>query len=194
MADYVEVTDAEIDPESPVTTSLLSRLRDNAIAMITGSLGAPRVKPVILHIQYVVDSGTNGGAAAATTWNTRSLNTVVTNEITGASLASNKITLPAGTYDIDAMAFYRSTEMNQLAVYNETDAAFLFYGMNYYGQAAVSFSNVATIRRRFTLAATKEISIKHYTQGATDTSGLGLPVSIAGVSEIYVDVKITQVG
>ena len=194
MTDYVEVTDAEIDPESPVTTSLLSRLRDNAIAMITGAPGAPRVKPVLLHIRHELASGTDGGAAAATTWNTRTLNTVVTNEIAGASLASNKITLPAGVYDFDVIAFFYATDTNRLALYNETDAAFLFYDMNAYGQGAVNVANATTLRCRLTHAAAKDIYLKHYTNGATGPTGFGLKMSLAGINEVYVDVKITQVG
>jgi hypothetical protein len=44
-------------------------------------------------------SGTNGGTGS-NGFNTRLLNTTVANTITGASLGSNQVTLPAGTYDI----------------------------------------------------------------------------------------------
>ena len=44
MADYNAILDAEIEPEKPVTTSLLNRLRDNPIAISEGAAGAPRVQ------------------------------------------------------------------------------------------------------------------------------------------------------
>lgn len=46
---------------------------------------------------------------ASAAWRTRVLTTSVTNEITSASLASNQITLPAGTYFIDAFLTGRHT-------------------------------------------------------------------------------------
>ncbi len=48
MPSYVEILDAEIDPESPVTESLMTRLRDNPIAIITGQAGAPRATSRII--------------------------------------------------------------------------------------------------------------------------------------------------
>lgn len=54
-------------------------------------------------LQYAVfehqeTNGTAGGAATASAWTTRTLNTTVANTITGASLAASAITLPVGKY------------------------------------------------------------------------------------------------
>lgn len=43
MASYNEITDGEIDPESPITTSLMTKLRDNPEAIAEGASGAPRI-------------------------------------------------------------------------------------------------------------------------------------------------------
>lgn len=43
MTNYNAIADAEIDPGSPITTSLVERLRDNPIAIAEGAAGAPRV-------------------------------------------------------------------------------------------------------------------------------------------------------
>ncbi len=48
MVAYVEILDSEIDPESPGTTSLFTRLRDNPIAIIEGASGAPRATSKII--------------------------------------------------------------------------------------------------------------------------------------------------
>ena len=45
---YNVILDSEIDPESPVTESLMHRLRDNPIAMIQGASGAPRATSKII--------------------------------------------------------------------------------------------------------------------------------------------------
>lgn len=44
MADYNAILDAEIEPEKPVTTSLMTRLRDNPIAITEGAAGAPQIQ------------------------------------------------------------------------------------------------------------------------------------------------------
>lgn len=44
MADYRAIGDAEVDPDAPVTSSLMYALRDNPLAISQGSAGAPRVQ------------------------------------------------------------------------------------------------------------------------------------------------------
>jgi len=43
MVAYTEIPDTDVDPESPLTTTLFTRLRDNPKAIAEGSSGAPRV-------------------------------------------------------------------------------------------------------------------------------------------------------
>lgn len=45
MASYILITDAEVDPEAPITSYLGNRWRDNPIAIAERAAGAPRVKP-----------------------------------------------------------------------------------------------------------------------------------------------------
>lgn len=45
MAVYIPIADSEIDPESPGTTTLFNKLRDNPLAMFEGAVGAPRLSP-----------------------------------------------------------------------------------------------------------------------------------------------------
>ena len=79
-----------------------------------------------LRVQEEQPSGTGGGTPS-TGWQTRVLNVVKTNTIDGASLASNTITLPAGTYKIEASApGFSST--HQLRLYNITQSAAALVG------------------------------------------------------------------
>ena len=41
---YTPILNAEVDAESPVTDLLLTRLRDNPIAIAAGDVGAPRIQ------------------------------------------------------------------------------------------------------------------------------------------------------
>lgn len=56
MTDYVEITNAQIDPESPVTSELMTALRDNPIAITEGSSGAP---PIQLAALGTIAAGTD---------------------------------------------------------------------------------------------------------------------------------------
>jgi hypothetical protein len=44
MTSYVAIADSDIDPESPIVATLMTRLRDNPIAITEGSSGAPKVQ------------------------------------------------------------------------------------------------------------------------------------------------------
>ncbi|MBA1447001.1 MAG: hypothetical protein FE835_19365 [Gammaproteobacteria bacterium] len=44
MTAYNAIPAADIDPDSPITTSLMTHIRDNPIAISEGSTGAPRIK------------------------------------------------------------------------------------------------------------------------------------------------------
>jgi len=44
MTAYNAIADSDIDPESPGTTTLFTRLRDNPIAITEGSSGAPNIQ------------------------------------------------------------------------------------------------------------------------------------------------------
>lgn len=58
MATYTAITDAEIDQDSPVTQTLMTKYRDNLIATAEGAAGAPRIEDAALDTT-VTTAGTN---------------------------------------------------------------------------------------------------------------------------------------
>jgi hypothetical protein len=44
MTTYTAIADSEIDVDSPITDSLIERLRDNPIAITEGATGAPKIQ------------------------------------------------------------------------------------------------------------------------------------------------------
>lgn len=44
MTTYTAITSGEIDPDSPITNSLMTKLRDNPIAITEGASGAPKIQ------------------------------------------------------------------------------------------------------------------------------------------------------
>ena len=76
-------------------------------------IDALELKHNLLHIRDEKAQNTAGGTFTSGAWRTRDLNTVKTNEITGASLAANQITLPAGTYWVEWSAPAYVVNQNQ---------------------------------------------------------------------------------
>lgn len=137
-------------------------------------------------------NGTDGGASVATTWTTRVLNTTVINGITGASLATNQVTLPAGTYTVTVFSPLRNTNLTKIRLYNITDSAIIQVGQNCNFDSAGSVGAVATLQAQFTLAASKALAVQYYCQSAVATFGLGRAIS-ASTSEIYTSIQIQKI-
>lgn len=68
MADYTTITDAQVDPEAPITSELMSALRDNPIAIAEGATGAPSVLGNIA-------ANTTAGAVGSYVWARRTSGT-----------------------------------------------------------------------------------------------------------------------
>lgn len=48
MANWTDIPSSDVDPESPITTGLMTALRDNVTALAEGASGAPSVVPAAL--------------------------------------------------------------------------------------------------------------------------------------------------
>lgn len=151
-----------------------------------------------LHVRDEKSTGTGGGDSATSTV-TRTLNTVKTNGISGASLATNKITLPAGTYRVRASAPAYSTGSggdagHRVTLYNVTDTAIALYGTSEWIDVTTSIGTQTRsfVNGVFTIAGTKDLELRHFINW-TETGGQGLAVS-DGTAEVYAEVEIWKVG
>jgi hypothetical protein len=162
-----------------ITASLIGNVTGN----VTGN-----ILQNFLQVNETQAQNTAGGACIATTWQTRTLNTILVSTITGATLGSNQITLPAGTYYISATAPAYAINGHKLRVWNVTDGLQLLVGQNEYTNAATQTN--ALVTGRFTLGSSKAIRIDHYTQSARTVNGLGVAINASGYSEIYASVEI----
>lgn len=144
----------------------------------------------LLHVRDEKSNGTPAGGNTGGTWNTRVLNTVLTNEITSASLSSNQITLPSGTYFITASAPMHVVARHKLKLRNITDSSDTLIGTSEYHNSDEQVRSFLT--GRFTIASSKTFELQHYSQNSTATNGLGMQTS-ASVVEVYADVQIWKV-
>lgn len=160
-----------------------------------------RVKDAISSIQapslMVFDqkpNGTAGGALAANAWTTRDLNTTGHNNIAGASLSGNAVTLPAGTYDMEARSIVGFVGATRLRLNGSVSGA-LAHGAPIYVGSGGSSSEVS-VSARVTLASSQAVSVQQIigtTRGTADggsATGLGNDAA----PEIYTTLKITKAG
>jgi hypothetical protein len=146
-----------------------------------------------LHVREEQPSGTAGGASTASTWQQRVLNTVKTNGITGASLASNQITLPAGTYYVECSAPSYGTGQTKARLRNVTDSATAIVGQSHYVEnGSYQSGGNSQVSGRITLSATKTLQLEHFTGTAQVTDGLGVAAGTSEV-EVYAEVKIWKI-
>ncbi len=106
-------------------------------------------------------SGTNGGSISTGAWRTRDLNTVDVNTITGASLAANQVTLPAGTYRAWFITSAVDSNQNQSRMYDITNSSTLVLGLTAADNAGQRNGSNSTGVGTFTLAATTAIELQH---------------------------------
>jgi hypothetical protein len=144
-----------------------------------------------LHIQHQEPSGIAGGGATSGSPEVRTLNTVMLNEITGASLAANQITLPAGTYFIRASAPAYMVVQHKSRLYDTTGVAVLVHGTAERTATASGGSQTRShIVGSFTLAVASVLEIQTRVGTSYATTGYGVHASYG--TEVYVDVLIEQ--
>lgn len=139
-----------------------------------------------MHIQEQQPNGVSAGDSVADTWQTRNLNTVVTNTITGALLTNNQITLPPGKYYVSAHAVAFSVFSHVIRIVSTTGT--LIDGV---GGFANNTANLSALVGQITLTAPSTIMLEHYTATQRER-GLGSPIETGDI-EVYASVFIQKV-
>ena len=137
-------------------------------------------------------AATAGGTSTATTWTKRTLNTTIVNNL-GATLSSSVITLPAGTYLIEASAPFYNPDGAKIKLRNTTDSTDAIVGQNNYINDTVGAQLVASLTGVVTIAASKNFELQYWVEVGAASQGLGISVSGAGVSAVYGIIKIVRI-
>lgn len=145
-----------------------------------------------LHVRDQKASGTAGGGTTAGATAVRTLNTTVINGISGASLSSNQVTLPAGTYDVDIAVPAYNIGGGHKAWLRTSGGTVLLQGSSEGLPSAGNASNRSSIKGRITLASTTAVEVAHYATGTQGTNGQGVPAS-SGQPEIYTEAMFWKV-
>jgi hypothetical protein len=178
--------------DSQTSTTLINKLRKD-------------VDSLTLKVAVLTDSktsGTSGGTGVATTWSTRTLNTIsVDPNGLILQLESNTFKLAAGAYQIRAMAAFLHTGHTRMRIYDVTASAeatasagspvdvIIGYSVS------VEVSNQANIYNDINVRVQPHkdnvYRLEYYvTEAGADH--LGIPTSLASIDEIYAICEITR--
>lgn len=153
-----------------------------------------RVPEQILVVRDEKTQGTAGDAVGSvSTWVARTLNTTAANTIPGASLASNLVSLKAGTYYVSGSDMGYRTNSHKARLYNVTASAVLLQGTAENANAPdYPAATRSLIGGQFTLAADSQIRLEHY---AANSSGGTFGVAVGGTSgtEVYAELTFRKV-
>ena len=147
-----------------------------------------------LHIQDQKPQGTHGGTFTSGAWRTRDLNTVLTNTITGASLAANQITLPAGKYYVEASAPAWGVRRHQAKIQrvSEIAATMLLGKSRHHTGGSTPAVLDARVSGQFELDSEATIELQHRSQDTVNNSGFGVACNFT--TEVYSDIRIWRIG
>jgi hypothetical protein len=135
-------------------------------------------------------SGSGGGNSTSGSWIKRDLNTEVFDEGSIGALASDQVTLGAGTYKIEAMSIFRETELSQIRIRDVTNSTTLVLGMSHRVGGSANTAIACHAFGVFTLSGTAALELQYHV-GNTKTDGLGLGVN-TGELEVFSRVVITK--
>jgi hypothetical protein len=158
-----------------------------------GNAGATRSFAVFQDVKAI---STAGGTFTSGAWRTRDLQTSQYNNISGASLASNQITLPAGTYYVYATTPAYAIYRHYARLENITDSTTTLAGTIAF--AAPSFdNNTSIISGVFTIAGAKVFEVQHRSSDTKNGDGFGTSEDnqLGGVqTNIYTTITIEKIG
>ena len=135
-------------------------------------------------------SGASGGSFTAGAWRTRDLNTLAYNRDSVATLASNRFTLPAGTWLIKWRCPALYVEYHQSQLYNYTASAAVEPGSNAFcDNGTESFSQTDSSGQAVvTIAAATAFEIQHQCTRTQAFNGFGAANSFG--TEVYSQTEI----
>ena len=166
--------------DSQTSTILINKLRKD-------------VDSLTLKIAVLTDSkpsGTTGGTGVATTWTTRTLNTVAIDpQGLILQLESNTFKLASGSYQIRAIADFHHTRETRMRIYDVTNDVVIGYSVS----VDVSNQSNQYLDINVRIAPHKDTVYRlEYYITATGANHLGVPTSIAGVDETFAVCEITR--
>ena len=178
--------------DSQTSTSLINKLRKD-------------VDSLTLKVAVLTDSktsGTSGGNGVATTWSTRTLNTIAIDP-NGLilDLTANQFTLAAGAYQIRAMASFLHTGHTRMRIYDVTGSAEATANAGSPVDVIIGYSVSSDVSNQANTYIDLNLRVQphkdnvyrlEYYISASGADHLGVAAGLTGIPEIYAICEITR--
>lgn len=192
------ITDANISPSAAIEYSKLSLSNSiqstDILSTTVFAIGnIPSITYSYVKCTNTQASGTGGGSTTSGSWQTSILNTKDTDTGSIATLTSNTITLPAGTYLVRASApFFTSGSGTtaQIRLFNSSDSSIVIVGQNSSNAGSANVGATSILGGQFTIVGTKNLILQYQVSGSS-TNGQGSPYSFG--AEVYAMIEFTKV-
>ena len=139
----------------------------------------------------IIDSKTagTGGGTPVGGWQTRDLNTEMVDTGNNASVASNRVTLAAGTYRCEWISPFYQSNRYRTRLQNITDSATIAYSFSNIAKYSDESGALSQGFTRFTLSASKDLEVQYRVENVYTDYGLGVDSSFStsGSYEIYTE-------
>jgi hypothetical protein len=177
----VKLTDQSGDPAAPAAGHLLYTKSGGVYSIdsssaISGPFAAATAGGTLndyICIQDQKTQDTHGGTFTTGAWRTRDLNTEVSDTGGHASVASNQITLAAGTYTCRILVPGVKVNAHKAKLYNITDGADVLLGLSGFSDTNSIQNYFATIVGKFVIAAPKVLEVQHNCSNTNANYGFG---------------------
>ena len=158
---------------------------------VTGASGKGLDIDNYFHAQDQKSANTDGGSLSGGSYQTRVLNTILTNTISGASLGSNQVTLPSGTYYVWGKAPTIGTARTKTILHNATDNSTILLGTSDDCNGNYGVEVQGTVVGKFVLGSQKAIELR---QRGVTVSGNGLGEGTGySVVEVFAEIQLWKV-
>ncbi len=188
LRDYLNREDSGV--QSVVAGTNVTVNNTDPLNPIVSATGAGSVGALIV-IRDKKAQNTAGGTFTSGAWRTRDLNEELVDTGAHASVATNQITLAAGTYRIRASAPAMEVGRHQTRWQNVTDATTISTGTSEFSSNAAAYAQSRSwIDDRFTIAGTKTFELQHQAAVTKATNGYGVEANLT--DEIFSVVELTR--
>ena len=179
-----------------ITDFALTILDDTDAAAVRTTIGAgtsstPGPLGYII-LEHQETSGTGGGSSTSGSWETRTINTEVTDTNSDCTLSANQFTLAAGTYLFIVHAPAYDSSFHQLRLVADPDGTPVYY----YGKSEFNVTNCQSDSRlvkRLVLGSSTEFEIQSQVNSSEATIGYGVDSGFTDTTEVYTQVLIIRI-
>jgi hypothetical protein len=184
------MTIQEVDTSPSVSATTLifpnGTLTDNGGGSVTYTPAGGGGGLYTAYLRYTEEqtSGTNAGTFTSGAWRTRTITNERDDTANHGSLASNQITLDAGTYHCKISCPAHAVNSHQARLQNITDTTTTLTGTSEYAHTLGYAQTRSIISGRFTLASSKALEIQHQC-GTTSGGTYGMGQSAGFGTEVY---------